>query len=602
MRTRLAFLIFLLTVVLSGCQGLGGNRREKHPPMLSSWNQQARGHLVSRNLPAGIPDATPARLRNALQDPNLGTADWEALMELCFEKGDRENNQVISAGVESFAFAACFAWKVMEKEGIDSPQARRASRLYQSSLVRVMEDGAEGKAFHSHGDWRYHENTPPFPVSPHGFPNHPWLFHQLSVPVPDTDASLTHYYTRAGTGLPVIFHPGANQVVDKTDVYHNLGHPFSATVLLLPNGKEDSAFCRIEVVNPRVYSSVKVNGKEVPLAADFSAPYEEMLDRDIASHLWILGFLQGDLESRHQGLYMVEPYQKGKIPVVFVHGLLSSPATWMETMNELDQVPGLREKYQFWIYMYPTSGSILLNGTDLRENLAKAVRDTDPSGEDVALRHMVLVGHSMGGLLARLQVTHSDEVLARGVSRVPIEQLQGSPPTLELAKRTFYFEPNPNIRHVVYIGTPHDGSPISIRPSGRVISWLAKVPTWQKSFRSEIIESNPGALYPAFSLQALPTSVDMLGTENPFLRLIRQVRRSEKIQVHSIAGDLDQVLEFRRGDGVVPIKSALDTPSDSKIVVPEKHTQLHHHPQTVAELKRILQLNLDEFKKENSKP
>ena len=368
----------------------------------------------------------------------------------------------------------------------------------------------------------------------------------------------------------------------------------SATIVILPNDDLEKGFCRIEVVNSRAYSTIKVSGKEIPLAGDFSAAYQEMLERDLSSKLWIMGFLDGDRESKFQGLYMAEPYHPDKIPVVFVHGLLSTPATWMETMNELDQIPGIKERYQFWFYMYPTSGSIVLNGTDLRENLQRIVHHLDPKNNNPALKRMVLIGHSMGGLLARLQVVYSDDKLYSGLCRVPFNELQGKPSVLELARKTLFFEPNLNISHVVYIGTPHNGSPLSFTPTGRLGSLIAHTPSWQKNFRSELNEQNPSAFLPAFKIQSQPNSIDMLGFENPFLKVFQGLRPSENIQVHSIAGDLNQLFESRKGDSVVPLSSALATKSDTVTIVQERHMELHHHPKTISEITRILQQNITE--------
>ena len=36
-----------------------------------------------------------------------------------------------------------------------------------------------------------------------------------------------------------------------------------------------------------------------------------------------------------QGLHMLQPFQEDKIPVVFVHGLMSSPITWLSMFNDL---------------------------------------------------------------------------------------------------------------------------------------------------------------------------------------------------------------------------------------------------------------------------
>ena len=593
-RFPVLFLLLLSFLLSAGCRSSSKRSFSYYPLPSSRWTQQTEQYLVSRQLPSKLTETNPQSLLRALREKNLNLTDLESMMELSFEKADLTDDNDIYSAVEYYAYAACFAWRILDREGFDNPKTQRASDIYQACLARVLEDGTRDKGFQMNGQWNVHENIPSFPVYSHGFPNRTHLFRNVTVPKTDTNYNLTNYYVRKGAGLPVIFHPDANASSDPLDIYHNLGHPMSATIIVLPNDDLEKGFCRIEVVNSRVYSTIKVSGKEIPLAGDFSAAYQEMLERDLSSKLWIMGFLDGDRESKFQGLYMAEPYNPDKIPVVFVHGLLSTPATWMETMNELDQIPGIKERYQFWFYMYPTSGSILLNGTDLRENLQRTIHHLDPKNTNPALKHMVLIGHSMGGLLARLQVVYGDDKLYSGLCRVPFNELQGKPTVLELAKKTLFFDPNPNVSHVVYIGTPHNGSPLSFTPTGRLGSLIAHTPSWQKNFRSELNEQNPNAFLPAFKIQSQPNSIDMLGFENPFLKVFQGLRPSEHIQVHSIAGDLNQLFESRKGDSVVPLTSALATKSDTVTIVQERHMELHHHPKTISEITRILQQNITE--------
>ena len=594
-RFPVLFLLLFSFLLSTGCRSSSKRSFSYYPLPSSRWTKQTEQYLFAQNLPSKLSEANPQSLLRALREKNLNLTDLESMMELSFEKADLTDDTDIYAGVEYYAYAACFAWRILDREGFDNPKTQRASDIYQACLARVLEDGTRDKGFQMNGQWSVHEKIPSFPVYSHGFPNRIHLFRNLTVPKTDTNYNLTNYYVRKGAGLPVIFHPDANaNSSDPLDIYHNLGHPMSATIIVLPNDDLEKGFCRIEVVNSRAYSTIKVSGKEIPLAGDFSAAYQEMLERDLSSKLWIMGFLDGDRESKFQGLYMAEPYNPDKIPVVFVHGLLSTPATWMETMNELDQIPGIKERYQFWFYMYPTSGSILLNGTDLRENLQRTIHHLDPKNNNPTLKRMVLIGHSMGGLLAKLQVVYSDDKLYSGLCRVPFNELQGKPTVLELARKTLFFEPNPNISHVVYIGTPHNGSPLSFTPTGRLGSLIAHTPSWQKNFRSELNEQNPNAFLPAFKIQSQPNSIDMLGFENPFLKVFQGLRPSEHIQVHSIAGDLNQLFESRKGDSVVPLTSALATKSDTVTIVQERHMELHHHPKTISEITRILQQNITE--------
>ena len=118
---------------------------------------------------------------------------------------------------------------------------------------------------------------------------------------------------------------------------------------------------------------------------------------------------------------MLEPYQPGKIPVLMIHGLWSSPITWMEMFNDLRGDPDLRSQYQFWFYLYPTGQPFWRSATQLREDLADVRKTVDPTRHEAALDQMVLVGHSMGGLVANMQIVNSRDDFWHIVSDKPIQ-------------------------------------------------------------------------------------------------------------------------------------------------------------------------------------
>ena len=158
---------------------------------------------------------------------------------------------------------------------------------------------------------------------------------------------------------------------------------------------------------------------------------------------YLEGFLEPfDTEAKPK-LMMVEPYQPGKIPVVFIHGLLSDPMTWVDTANELRAVSDLYRRFQFWGFRYPTGGALLESAADLREKLLLAREVCDPHHQDPALERMVLVGHSMGGLMSRLQVTYSLDILWRQAARQPLEAIRAEPNVRERLRRQFFFDPSP---------------------------------------------------------------------------------------------------------------------------------------------------------------
>ena len=94
---------------------------------------------------------------------------------------------------------------------------------------------------------------------------------------------------------------------------------------------------------------------------------------------------------------MLHPYSPGKIPVVLVHGTLSSPVRWAELVNELEGDPRIRQRFQIWIFLYDTGNPIAYSAGRLRAALTATLQELDPEGKDPALRRMVVIGHSQGG-------------------------------------------------------------------------------------------------------------------------------------------------------------------------------------------------------------
>ena len=77
---------------------------------------------------------------------------------------------------------------------------------------------------------------------------------------------------------------------------------------------------------------------------------------------------------------MVEPYDPAKIPVVMVHGLWSSPLTWMEMFNDLRAFPEIRDQFQFWFYLYPTGQPFWISAAEMRKDLEVLHNTLDPRG------------------------------------------------------------------------------------------------------------------------------------------------------------------------------------------------------------------------------
>jgi hypothetical protein len=132
--------------------------------------------------------------------------------------------------------------------------------------------------------------------------------------------------------------------------------------------------CQLELHNTLTERTVPIAGHTVPLETDLSTPLAYFLSHTELDGIQYQAFLRADHLKGRAGLYLLEPYQPGKIPIVMVHGLLSSPVTWTSLLNELITDPELCKHFQFWFYLYPTANPYLVVAADLRDELT-ALRD-----------------------------------------------------------------------------------------------------------------------------------------------------------------------------------------------------------------------------------
>src|SRR5262249_51325668 len=111
----------------------------------------------------------------------------------------------------------------------------------------------------------------------------------------------------------------------------------------------------------------------------------------------------GDARPRQQpdGLETRRPYERGKVPVVLIHGLWGQPQLWDRMVEALEADPALRRRYQFWTFRYASGDSIPFSAHLLRQSLRRARRIFDPDGTAAAFDRLVVVGHRFVGILSK---------------------------------------------------------------------------------------------------------------------------------------------------------------------------------------------------------
>lgn len=394
-----------------------------------------------------------------------------------------------------------------------------------------------------------------------------------------------------GLGVPVI---ALRKIADPTDPlekYYPDGMSFAATVVLRFEDTDASSGApydaQLQIYDPRESADLVIADHALmPLETDVSTPLARYLTNPDMSLLDTWGFLRPDRAREVEGLYMVQPYDPERIPVLMVHGLWSSPITWMEMFNELQSDPEIRRKYQFWFYLYPTGEPIAFSAAELREELTRVRNDCDPYRRNSRLDDMVVVGHSMGGLMGHLLTINSGDRLWNTVSNKPVEELRASDETRAEIRRVYFFQSNPSIDCVITIGSPYGGSSLSNRFTRWLTGSIIRLPARTYDLTRVMFEQNGSRWW---DREETPrTSIDSLTKKSAVLRLIRDTKVPEDVRHHNIVGIRKGSNPSTWSDGVVSFASAHREDVESEKLVTASHRELLRHPDSVQEVRRIL--------------
>jgi triacylglycerol esterase/lipase EstA (alpha/beta hydrolase family) len=333
-------------------------------------------------------------------------------------------------------------------------------------------------------------------------------------------------------------------------------------------------------------AKTQVKDKSVPLETDITTPLAYKLND---SQLWTLGekrFLTGaDIPLR---VLLIQPYEPGRIPVVFVHDTASSPVWWAEMLNSLRADSDIRKKFQFWFYQYNSSNIVTLSAAELRETLAEMVNRLDPQQKDPALQNLVVIGHSQGGLLTKMTAVNPGEDLFKSISDTSFEGMNATPEVKDIVRRLLLFKPLPLVKRVVYIATPHRGSYLS---KDWVRSLVRKVVTLPYNIvlnNQEFLSTLRTQLKLPDSVKGkIPTSLDGMSEENPLLKALVALPTAPGVSAHSIIAVKPEMDIITGNDGVVEYKSTHIDGVESEFIVRAPHS-CQSHPFVIEEVRRIL--------------
>jgi triacylglycerol esterase/lipase EstA (alpha/beta hydrolase family) len=480
---------------------------------------------------------------------------------------------------------------VRERGGPFDPSVRIAVDLYNRALARgfMVERGTEDVVVLESGV----RALPPGPVRlEFSQPGFPWRLEDVDyfVSADSFDVrGLTVRDQQAGLGATLI-------AVAKATNSTPLAVRIPATLLLrVPDDLKQWSAGRltaaIELYSGYDKPTVEIAGRTVPLRTDTTAPLAHVLNEKFVWKLGMTQFFSSEQRIK-TGVYPTQPYQSGRVPVVFVHGTFSSPIWWAEMLNTLRADPVLSGRCQFWYYIYNSGNTLTYSAANFRDAITNIVHACDPEGNDPALRQMVVIGHSQGGLLAKMAVTDPDDRLWRALTNKKLDDLKLSAAQRAQIERTLFFKPLPMVTRAVFISTPHRGSYMATSFVRKLAARFMSLPGDLIHLRESLGKVIDDLQLPS-EMRAVPTSLDSMSTKNPLLLALADIPPAPGVKTHSIIAVKTSKDPKDGNDGVVKYKSAHVDYAASELVVRSGHT-CQDKPATIEEVRRILLEHLAE--------
>lgn len=357
---------------------------------------------------------------------------------------------------------------------------------------------------------------------------------------------------------------------------------------------ESDGLPRLVVANSFSAGPLSNGSGRRPLAVDVSAPYARGARTSKLPRFGVLGLFGGQTIGRRVGVYLLDDYDPAKRPLVMIHGLGSSPLIWARLSNAVWGDPVLRSCFQVWHVVYDTSPPALVTRRRVQGYLDRAWELLDPDHDDAARSGVVLVGHSLGGVLARLLTANSGTTLWDAAFLAPPESLRGDRNDVDAIREVFDFRAYSGVTRAIFLAAPHKGSPRAERGLGRLVRALAGHRAEELQVLRRVTQANPDAVRDSLRgeyLRGRLNSITTLRPEQPVRRAGQALLPVASVQYHTIAGELPGT--DPPWDGVVPLDSASVPGASSTLVIPADHF-LYRNEAAIAEVIRILRADIDE--------
>ena len=541
------------------------------------------------------PEAALAQLHTIVVSEDAANDDLFALAELSFFHAERGGKQPYYLAAAVYSFAFLFPEDTTRQPVAMDPRYRWACDIYDRALTLGFKAGKGDNVEPREGRYQL-----PFGVLNVYVDQADliWGDRRLKdfVPVAEFEViGLRNRYRAHGIGAPLA---AATERADASQPGDDFVGPFVrvplTAVLLLDRPRQQLAGpelnARLRLITASTAETITVGPETVPLENDRTAALattlaaSSMLENELYNFLGSATGVHGQSFLRAR-----QPFQRDRIPVVFVHGTNSSPARWADMVNDLEADPWVRRHYQFWFFSYDSGNPIAYSAMRLRNALRAAVKRFDPDGTDECLKHMIVIGHSQGGLLTKMMLIDSGDRFWRNVSDTPLDELNVSESTRALMRDAVFVEPLPFVTRVVFVATPHRGSylagPQIVR---RLAQKLISMPSTLVQSGADLFSKDD--IKPYLKMQTFPTAIDNMSPTHPFIQTISEIPVAPGVHAHSIIAVDGDVPKESGGDGVVKYVSAHIDGVESERVVNSPHS-CQSNADTIDEVDRILHLH-----------
>ncbi len=535
-----------------------------------------------------------------------------ALAELSWIEAKRLDRRRDEHAIDRYLDAAAYAHDYLleddpvlaEGRGPSDPRFRLAMEIYNAGVDRLIRAAqTKGQIQPQNGEaipFKFHGREQSLRIVLRDSPWNSADVHKLLLASDFEVSGINRDLSQYGLGVPLI---AVRETQTKQgerppgERFYPAEMAFPLTAFLKPNSRlkdanvkaNEARECTLWLFDPVQTRTVGSRPYALALEIDLTTPLAYMWSRtDLDRYRWT-GLLRPEQALERANLLLIRPYEPHKIPVVMVHGLISTPLAWIPMLNELLRDPVIQSQYQFLLYMYPTGVPIPIAAAGLRESLFQAKMMYDPDGRDPKFDRMVLLGHSMGGVLSRTMAVSSGDQFWRLYSDRSFDDILGPKDVLDELRRYFFFEPLPFVSRVVFLATPHRGSDMSRGVVGRVGTSLISDSDHIHKLLYQLVKDNPDAFVKRH-FRRLPTSIETLEPNSEILSALLNMQPPSPphaISFHSIIGSLRPNGVDKTTDGVVSYRSAhLNGVTSEKLVRSDHGVQ--KDPEAIREVRRIL--------------